>query len=305
MITRLRSESGQALVLVTVFMVVLLGGAAMSIDAGSWYLEHRRVQATADAAALAGAQALPASTVEASGLAKQYGAANGSNLDAVDIGFKNGLATDDTITVRVTREAPAFFAKLFKINSVKVSAVAAARAGLPSEARWVAPITVHKLHPKLSGPGCPCFEVATTLPLGKTGAPGAFAIVNLDHSANGTIGTSLLADWIRRGFDKYLKPDDYYSDPGAKWNSSEIQDALADRLNGELLFPVYDELTGQGANAEYHVIGWVGFRVSAHEANGSSGSISGVFTRVVWDAIQSTVATPTPDYGVRAVNLVR
>ena len=54
-----RSESGQAVVLSVVWMVVLLGMAGLVIDVGSWYRSQRNLQSDADAAALAGAQELP------------------------------------------------------------------------------------------------------------------------------------------------------------------------------------------------------------------------------------------------------
>ena len=56
---RARSDHGQATVLTVVFLVVLLGMAALVLDIGSWYRADRATQSTADAAALAGAQALP------------------------------------------------------------------------------------------------------------------------------------------------------------------------------------------------------------------------------------------------------
>ena len=62
-------------------------------------------------------------------------------------------------------------------------------------------------------------------------------------------------------------------------------------MHTTLLFPVYDILTGSGANAVYHVVGWVGFYLTGHTANGSSGSITGYFTPVVWDGIESTSPT--------------
>jgi uncharacterized membrane protein len=52
------SERGQSLVLITVFMMSLLGMAALAIDAGSWYQTKRAVQAAADSSALAGASQL-------------------------------------------------------------------------------------------------------------------------------------------------------------------------------------------------------------------------------------------------------
>jgi hypothetical protein len=310
MTRRLRSESGQALVVSVLFIFVILGGTALTVDVGSWYRQHRQAQTTADAAALAAARKLPAvDTTPARFSAQTYAGNNGGGIDAVaGITFRSDYTTNDTVVIKVTRSAPGFFAKLFSIDSTNVHAKAAARSAQPLEARWVAPITVNKLHPMLSGAGCPCFGPTkqTTLPLGKTGAPGAFAMINLDLSSKGTIGASTLGDWILHGFDSYLDLGDYFSDPGAKWNDKPIQDAIKQRYGTDLLFPVYDTLTGGGANAEYHVIGWVGFHIlSDIVGGGTSGSITGYFTQVIWDGIQSTKSPPAgSDFGVRSIALV-
>jgi hypothetical protein len=52
------------------------------------------------------------------------------------------------------------------------------------------------------------------------------------------------------------------------------------------------------------VIAWVGFHMTAHEEHGSTGSITGWFTEVVWTGIASTSATGQPNLGARVVNLV-
>jgi len=316
--TRLRAESGQALVVTVVFMLCLLGGVALTLDVGSWYREHRQAQTTADAAALAAAQFLPNQDT-ATTTAQDYADKNGGGIDAVKgVTFDNYLQPSDTVTVRITRTAPGFFSKLFSIDSASVHARAAARTGVPIDVRWAAPISVNKLHPMLSGVDvatnkpCPCFgpDHVTTLPLGKTGAPGAFALVNLDDSSTGTIGASTLGQWISKGFSAYLPLGDYLSDPGAKWNDGPIQDALSLRFDTDLLFPVYDTLTGSGANAEYHVIGWVAFHLLADTSGGSvsgggvSGSITGYFTQVIWDGIQSARGSSSPDFGVHSIQLV-
>ena len=80
---RAKNQRGQATVLSLVFMTVLLGMAALVLDVGSWYRADRDTQSTADAAALAGAQALPDSTSQASTLASQYATKNGGGLDSV------------------------------------------------------------------------------------------------------------------------------------------------------------------------------------------------------------------------------
>jgi Flp pilus assembly protein TadG len=51
-------EQGQAIVLLALIMAALLVFAALAIDGGNTYVERRRAQNAADAAALAGARAL-------------------------------------------------------------------------------------------------------------------------------------------------------------------------------------------------------------------------------------------------------
>ena len=71
-----------------------------------------------------------------------------------------------------------------------------------------------------------------------------------------------------------------------------------------LLFPIYDTIAGPGSNAVYHVIGWVGFHVTGFDATGSTGKVTGWFTRRVSEGIQVTPGDNVPDYGVRAVQLI-
>ena len=299
-----RSDRGQATVLTLVFLVVLLGMAALVLDIGSWYRADRATQSTADAAALAGAQALPSSPTNANTLSLQYVTKNGGGSPSVT--FSTKYLTNDTVKVNVTKPAQGIFTKLFGVRTVTVGSHASARASLMDQAKYVAPIGVNILNPKLKGTStCPCFGSTnlTTLPLGKTGAPGAFDLLNIDSSHGGT-GPSILANWILKGYDGYLSLGDYFSDAGAKWNSSEVQNALDARDGTELLFPVYDTIKGSGAGAQYHVIAWVGFHMTSHEEHGSTGSITGWFTEVVWTGIASTSSTGQPNLGARVVNLV-
>jgi hypothetical protein len=201
----------------------------------------------------------------------------------------------------VQKVAPSFFAKIFAINNATVTATAAARADVPNQVFGVAPIVVNKLHPLLSGPGCPCFNVATTIPLGPAGAPGAFDLVDLNGGSN---GNPSLASWIQYGYNGYLGLGHYQSNTGAQFNSNGVQSALSARLGTELLFPVYDTLTGNGANAVYNVIGWVAFHLTGFDARGNNGDLSGWFTKVIWNGIQSQTNQHLPDFGVYSVELV-
>lgn len=299
---RLRNESGQAVLLTIVFLVVLIGAAAMTTDVGAWYRQQRAAQAAADAAALAGAQVLPSDTAEAQTLVDEYGASNGGGVAGVS--FSKGFETNDTVNVTVKRTAPSFFAKVFSIDSATVHATASARAGVPNQVFGLAPIAVAKDHPDLTGPGCPCFDVKTTLCLGKACdslPPGAFVMVDLNGGSN---PTGELADWVENGYDGYLGLGHYASSPGAKFNASEVQAALSDRLGTDLLFPVYDGTGGGGAGGYYNVIGWVGFHLTGFSGSGSSGELDGWFTKVIWQGIQGSTDDPIPDFGVYSVELV-
>jgi hypothetical protein len=302
---RVRSESGQVAVIMAAFLAVMVGAAAMVLDVGSWYRADRAAQATADAAALAGAQGLQASKSSASALAGEYATKNGGG--DIEITFGTKVVANDLITVTVARPAPGFFSKLFGIDSVEVNARATARAGIPAEARYVAPIAVNEQHPMLQ---CGCFGDPTQVALinlhnpGAGDAAGAFGLLNLDSQQDGgNIGSNVLADWIRDGYQGALPLGTYNSAPSANFNSQDIRKALNDRLGTELLFPVYRSITGGGSGAEFDIIAWVGFVPTSFTLGGSSGTIRGYFTKVIWQGLADETGT-VPDHGARVISLI-
>lgn len=306
---RIRDERGQAAVLTVVFLTVLLGMTALAIDVGSWWHAKRELQATADAAALAGAQALPESTVDARALAVQYATKNGGVLGAGDVTFSTRVAPDDTISVAVHEDAPGFFSKLFGIDTVNVGARAAARSDNASQALYVAPIVVNWKHPMLQCKPLPCpdpteIDLADLHKPGSGDAAGSFGLIDLDQNDNGSVGSQILGNWIQHGFDDYLPLGSYRAVPSAKFNSSWIRDALQIRTGTVLLFPIYKTITGPGDNAVYNIIGWVGFRVTRFDTSGSSAAVYGSFTRRISEGIQVKPGDNVPDYGVRVVQLV-
>jgi hypothetical protein len=236
-------------------------------------------------------------------MANTYAGKNGGTAGAA-ITFTSRYAPNDTITVQQTRPAAGFFSSVLGISTVTVRAHASAVSALPTTVMGAAPIGVDIRHQMLSGAGCPCFSVPTTIPLGKKGVPGAFGMIDLAMT-KGNTGTSTLAAWIANGYDQYLPLGDYDSDPGAKFNSSQIQAALQSKYGSDLLFPVYDSLAGNGSNAKYHVIGWAAFHITLSQAGSNSGTISGWFDRVIWQGIvPASGPAVMPDLGVHSVALV-
>ncbi len=268
------------LVLAAVGMTAICGMAGFVIDVSSWYQAHRKQQAIADASALAAASDLPASTAQATADAQSYASKNGGS--APTISFSSVYMVNDTITVTSAAVAPATFLKVLGISSAHVSASSTVRAENLGSAEGAAPFGVINTQPELAGAGCPCFGVTTTLDLNKIG-PGGFGIINIDGSRGGT-GPGTLAGWIVGDCGCTTStPVWLYSDPGAKFNSSQVKGAMDAMIGKNLLFPVYDSTSGNGANLAYHVIGFAGFDIQSYEFQGNNGSITGSFTHVDWE----------------------
>jgi Flp pilus assembly protein TadG len=139
---RLAREDGQVVPLLAAgLLVVLLGFAALVVDLGHAYLVKRQLQSTADAAALAAADALP-DAATALDTAVQFGPAHKNPVPGVGVqqttsawclkslSYCYGKAPRTAVSagnangVVVTESAgvPTTFAKLFGIDSINVSA---------------------------------------------------------------------------------------------------------------------------------------------------------------------------------------
>jgi putative Flp pilus-assembly TadE/G-like protein len=312
MIVARKNERGQAIVLMVLALVVLLGMAALVLDVGNWFHTRRQLQATSDAAALAGAQKLPDDPSGAATMAMSYANQNGGNVAGSDIIISSTAAPNDTIYVKAKRTDPGIFTSVLGIGSANIDAHAKARVGPPQDALHVAPMVVfcgHMYIHNCNKDSMPDFGQETTMNYDPLGAPGAFGMLNL-AGGNGTPGSSEEADWIGHGFNKYLPLGTYQSDPGAKFSSQNIQAALDARIGTVLLFPVYKTLTGQGQNAQYEIIGWIGFKLESYEVHGNNAILHGYFTTYIAQGIltgSGNGANGPPNsssWGVKSIQLI-
>jgi hypothetical protein len=299
--SRARAEHGQVMPLAAVgLLVVLLGFAGLAIDVGSWYRAQRHVQAVADAAALAAVQALPGDRSGALALAREYARKNGGSID--DPRFTSAYTSDDTIRVDARADAPGFFSRIVGIDHVAVHASASARAAAPDVADDVVPLAVSSATPALSC-GLPCIGQEATLQFdnGTGGVQSAWGMIDF---SNGNANPPTVAGWLTNGYDKPLPVGDYQSDPGNKFRAGPVRDAL-EQLAAEralVVLPVWSTVTGNGANAIYHVVGFSAFRITGFDAHagGSASSITGEFETLVTHG-----GGHNPHYfGVKAVKLV-
>jgi hypothetical protein len=308
---RLQNERGQAFVVMALALTMMVGMAALALDVGHWFRDKRRLQGTADAAALAGAQQLPTNPSGAQSMALNYANMNGGNVAAANITLGSQYEPNDTITVNGLRTDSGIFTGLFGVASVSITAHAKARVGPPVDVLHVAPMVVycgHSLIQNCNNSHQPQFNVPTDLDFDPMGASGAFGMLNLDGQS-GTVGTSTEAAWIAQGFDQYLGLGKYKSDPGAKFSGQPVQSALNSRLNTVLLFPVFKTLTGTGQNAQYDIIGWIGFYLTGFDTHGNSATLHGYFTQYIAEGILAKHApgsggVPSSFFGVTSIQLI-
>lgn len=307
--SRTRNERGQVIVLTVIALTVLLGMSALVLDVGAWFRTKRQLQATADAAALAGAQMLPGTPGSAITMAVDYANKNGGGVLAGDVTVTSTNGGNDTIAVAAKKNEPGFFSRVFGLNAVDVGAKAKAIVGNPQSALYVAPMVVdcdHALIKNCNNNGhMPQFNVETTLPYDPMGAPGAFGMLNLGGNQNP--GASEEAEWILHGFNQYLDVNkNYRSDPGAKFSSGgNIQVALEQRKGTVLLFPVFQTLSGTGQNAVYYIIGWIGFYLESYEVHGNTATLTGYFTEYIARGILASSGNGNqPNYGVKTIQLI-
>ena len=310
-LSRLKSERGQAFVLAAVAMVMCMGMAALVLDVGNWFRDKRRLQGTVDAAALAGAQLLPDNPGSAQGQALNYANQNGGDVAGANIVITSKYQSNDTIEVSGQRNDTGIFSGILGIGGANITAKAKARVGPPAQGLHVAPMVVYCDHPLIQNCNnnhTPQFNVPTTMDYDPMGAPGAFGMLDL-NGEGGAVGSSEEADWILHGFDKYLGLGKYKSDPGAKFSSTNIQSALEARLNTVLLFPVFKTLDGTGSNADYDIIGWIGFKLTSYEVHGNNATLHGYFTQYIAQGILASHSpgsggVPSSLFGVMAIQLI-
>jgi hypothetical protein len=162
-------ETGSVLVIVAFSMVVLLAASALAIDMANLYMARAQAQRAADAAALAGAQDFIISGCTTGGCsaggvqetlarpqavaagAQNYIAGQAASIQAGDITFSYPTPEEPQITVTAKAAVSTFFAKVFGIQSVNVSATATAEAYNPSGGN--APVAAACLKPFLV-PNC-------------------------------------------------------------------------------------------------------------------------------------------------------
>jgi Putative Flp pilus-assembly TadE/G-like len=318
-VIRKRGESGQVIVFVVAIITILIGMAALVIDGGSWLRAQRQLQTSADAAALAGVQNLPADSSGAQSIATTYAQTNYPSLPAPTVTFPttpSPCAPNGCIDVLAQTTAPGFLAKIYGSVFSNVTIRAHARAGVtsPSVMKNLAPVAVkNTVACAATNPSCYGQTVRLTFDESNVSSS-TIGLINLTcHSTASTacgssagIGGNQLKDWIENGYADALPANQWY---GVKTGETvgPIKQGFNDRIGVPLFFPVFDNVANSGPNYFFHIVGWAAFVITSVDSWGPGGrQLSGHFvTYTTSDLPAGLPISGGFDFGVHVITLLQ
>lgn len=312
--TRMRSDSGQAMVFIVFALMGLVLMAGLVIDGGSWRRTQRQVQTAADAAALAGAQDLPIDAT-ASTTAVNYAQQNMSGIAAPTVTFPTDApcVAHACIDVRAAKPVSGIF--LAAINAT-ARAHARAMVSVPSMMKNVAPVAVkNTVACAVTNPAC--YGQTVTLSFDESNVSSSnIGLIDLScHSTSSTacpsnagIGGSQLKDWIETGYADALPANQWYNVKTGE-TIGPVKQGFNDRVGVALFFPVFDTVATSGGSAYYfHIIGWAAFVIDPTGVTWTSQKrqLTGHF--VTYTATDLAAGDPiggATDFGVHVITLTQ
>jgi Flp pilus assembly protein TadG len=308
---RTDGERGQALVLWTLALVVIVGMAGLTLDGSNTAENRRQVQNAADAAAFAGAYDLPTSNTLATTDAAQWLTKNnfGNAGDAV---VTNAVSTtnftNDTITVSLRRTVPFSLAKVLGLSGADVTATAKVVISGANQFTYC------------SGSNTKCspgfFPYAVWNDDVNTNQPHVIGDV-VTYRSNGWINSNVYnyrsnGNWNTnshdfKGFMCFSPPGcndtitigDFQTKGGNRCGQEPVAQlqAIQNSSAPYIVLPIIDSSSGNGANQVLHVVGFVTLDISIDTTGLPSGCPNDFIGKIVkFTSTQGVTQTggPTP-----------
>lgn len=302
----LQKEDGNVLVIFAVFLMVMIGFAALVVDFGGLKLEQNRLINVADAAALAGARELP-DTNMAKQIAEEYARFNGATDDEITVSFPNGSGE---IKVEARREKEFFFGKALGVTAGTASANATAAYGAVSGMSGIVPFSIPDQE----------LEYGVEYEL-KAGSHDDYGPGNYGALALGLKGASSYRNNIRYGYDGIVRVGEWIeTEPGNM--SGPTEDGVEYRINQcqhtpectfdnhhpdcskVMIVPIYDPASIQGRD-EVYIVGFGAFFLKEVRGQGNNSSVVGYFIELVPPEGLYVETDPNQDYyGVAKARLI-
>ncbi len=278
-------ERGSTLVYVALTMMLLLTVLSLVLDGLHAYVQQRRMQNAADAAALAGARAL-ATGGNAGTAVATLATSNGAQS------FRWGTMTGGRIWVETQRDVPTWFASIFGFTTIPVHGRATAACLTLTGAGNLLPMTIN-INDVVLGPAL------TLMWEDELDAPGSFGWLDWNGGAR---SNAELADNIANPANSgvWHIGDLIPPSPGVE-GSGPVRTALAQWIGHPVTIPLYDIVVGQGANTRYRVAGFGRFILMAFDFQGRDKYIVG---RFIGEVLPGEVGGGAFDAGVCDLRLL-
>ena len=264
-------EAGQALVLFAGGLVLLVALVGLSVDVGMLVYTRTDLQKAADAAALAGAQDLPANPTAARSAASTYIDANGGSSCASGcITVSTTSASNDTIAVTATRRVNYTFLKVLGLSGSDVSATAKVKVavvtGYAFDEEDVFPYAVWG-GPRTTGSNTCPYNICE-------GSTQVYRANNYQASSHAktpawAVNSNNFKGYFHHGTDvAHVNPSTWQTfSSGGNAVGQEPTDALdAHIASGEpILVPVISEAhcTGGCNDIDFKIVAWVALRITS------------------------------------------
>lgn len=282
-------------------MSVLLGITALVIDGGMLYMEKQKLRDIADAAALAGAQELPATPAMATAKATETITLNGEDPNKFNIIFSK---SDHRITVSAEKTVDLVFAKAIGFAQAKVDAVAHVEIGTLMSGRGAVPVGVEDTS-QLTFGDIKYLKVEDAT----VGNFGALALAGP--------GANIFEEDFKMGYDQELRVNQIINTqtgnlagPTARAVNYRIAACpTATYLNHPddcpriILVPVFQTVvTDQNQIKAVKIVGFAKFFIETVASTSQSAEIVG---RFIEETASGEIAYGTPSYGAYGYKLTR
>lgn len=305
-----QEEKGSAVIVLTLAISVLAGVAALVADVGVAYVRQQQLAVAADAAALAGGQALHLGAVQARQAAVDNAAKNGISSEDIEVTVEQD---NRALSVRIAAPMANFFASVLGVGGGgELSADARVAGGTPTAIQGAAPLAVRQQN----------LDIGREYVL-KVGAGDRESIDlgsgNFGALALGGPGAQNYEDNLRHGYSGLLRVGDVVetqtgnisgptkkaidyrlSQPPAPQPSPGSRAWDCPRL---LLVPVYEPIEAGGKQVmTIRIVGFAAFYVEDVTGQGRESYITGRFVKTYHGGQESATGD---GFGISAAKLVK
>jgi hypothetical protein len=317
------AERGVAAVLVAITLSALCAVGALALDLGNAWQTRRNLVTAADAGALAAAQDYAVGQPGCPTTGADYVTRNapGATTTRCEATVNGGSGS---VLVEAEQEAGYVLAGVFGVDSQPVRAATIVRWGAPASITGLRPfgMCIEGEHDFIDWLADPTTVEVITITYGKDdnaaacnggdAVPGNWGIIDFNGGSN---SEAEVKDWILNGYPGHVTAGTYAGDcttePYACYEgstgafSNSINSALQSLVDSgeQFVLPLFDKASGTGANALFHLVGFVNARLVEFKTTGHQDTRS-LTLEFQPGIVQGTCCDPTAiDTGLRVVEI--